>query len=693
MNFLFRTSIILALCGCAAYAWADLPVPDLALSFEQPEVVKRVFGESGEVVPGRQGRGVTNLRRYLGKDVAVQVMSAKAGTIMGWYQLKQKPGKTYQVRWMKLNDTQVGLSGTTDQSMLHGVKIDHAAPSIIEVDDWHHWAYVWENDRRRLYLDGQLIIDATQAPFPESPALIFISSEGEAQWVVDDFKIYRTALTGDEVLASRDCTVEKDHVRGLLPAEPGKIERVIESPDPCSVAYDERQLVDNPVLSRQHSAVSPEAIPRGWRVMRGRDQVAITNRVLLMESSADQSVAVLATLRRGQVTPGRAYRMGVYYKHPAGGGTLRLRFRNQIDMGSREFELPVTDGFERRFFFSIAPEDYDVGIYYLELVAEGAGTQVEVRAVYCREATADESASATLDVAPAPVTLSPSVVTDDRWIDTLPAGTRFMAAGDRTAAWGLEPAVDQAFEITVALKNEGASVWFENTPQSLWKSLERLCGEKPDCVPRLSVTRARNDVPGGSGLDPLPPRSAYGAALLFGIGAVDTGSGSYAFSRLRGLLKDFGYFKESTVFYPFWTQRGWYDWRYEHRNEPADYRSEFTGKEGAPLFGHTATGVLVSGYQADNRLLLVVVNTTDQELGKLGHLWVDHARLFGLNTKNTAGLMKAGKITAIDLETIARSDINWNREGGGYIGDVWHNLAIPPGDYRLVLVEFGGRKQ
>jgi hypothetical protein len=179
-------------------------------------------------------------------------------------------------------------------------------------------------------------------------------------------------------------------------------------------------------------------------------------------------------------------------------------------------------------------------------------------------------------------------------------------------------------------------------------------------------------------MDPLPARSVHAAALLFGIGATDCGLSSFQFKSLRDKLREFGYFNEKTVFLPFWERKGFYKTRYESRENPLDLREVFKGKTDAPLFGHTAPGVLVSGYQNGKKLLLVLVNTTDQNLGKLGNLWVDHARVFGFKTG----------FTATDIETGIKGAATWNRNGGGYISGYWFNIAIEPGDYRLILVEY-----
>ena len=96
----------------------------------------------------------------------------------------------------------------------------------------------------------------------------------------------------------------------------------------------------------------------------------------------------------------------------------------------------------------------------------------------------------------------------------------------------------------------------------------------------------------------------------------------------------------------------------------------------------------MSGYQNGKKLLLVLVNTTDQNLGKLGDLWVAHARVFGLKPGDTSGEMRNGVITATDIETGIKGAVTWNRNGGGYISDYWFNIAIEPGDYRLILVEY-----
>ncbi len=450
------------------------------------------------------------------------------------------------------------------------------------------------------------------------------------------------------------------------------------------VVQGKGQLVENPMLAPGKDELTAGLIPSGWSVSGNRDWVKMDANGLACTTGKEGFVSITANLRREQIVPGRVYQIGISYRLKKNGGQALLRFRNEIDRGSFEFELPEGD-WQRKFFYAVGPEDYDVGLYYLEVMLQGAGTDFALRGISCREATQAEALAEKVTVLPNAVAGRGTAAADERWIEELPGDVRFMDPAERTAAWapGEEGGV-----IRETLAAAGDSFWFDHSAQAFWKQLSNLKSK----VPRLSVSLPPSTeyatIPGGYGLDPLPARSAHAAALLFGIGAVDSGVGSFQFKRLHELLERAGYFDKTTVFLPFWQHKGFYKARYESRDNPVDFRAFFKDQPDAPLFGHTAPGVLVSGYQNGDKLLLVVVNTSRQSPGKLGHLWVDHARVFGLPPDGIGDRMRdAKKLGAIDLETNARGATFWDRISGGFVSDYWFNVAIPPGDYRLILVE------
>jgi hypothetical protein len=243
--------------------------------------------------------------------------------------------------------------------------------------------------------------------------------------------------------------------------------------------------------------------------------------------------------------------------------------------------------------------------------------------------------------------------------------------------------------VEFSLRNDGSSLLLERSPQELWATLVGAAQTAPPAPLRLVVTGPARPVPGGYGLDPLPARGTLGAALLFGIGAADTGAGSFVHGRTVKYLEEFGLFEPATEFLPFWGQKGLYALRTGADSaNPPDFQTLWGGKEGAPLFAHTAPGVLVSGYRAGPKLLLVLVNTTDQELGKLGDLWVDLNRVFGIKG-NSGAAVRNGQIAIRNPETGREFTANWNRNGGGFIGNWLFNLAIAPGDFSLVEIRQG----
>ena len=651
-----------AVCGIilSGAVHADTPSPIMAESFENQDAVKRIFGSAVQLAPGRQGNGLTG-GRYGLKNPA----SAEQGTFMAWVKLEERnPVGGFQNRWIRLADMQIGPSGNSNIPFWFGVSGASKESVMIELNDWHHWACVWNGTKCQLYVDGRLVQDGVmKKPFAAPPPIDLVLAEGASRWVIDDVRIYAQALSAEQIAAA--------------------------VPTQGPVAYDEQQLVENPAFAPIRNDFPAGLIPSGWSVVKGTTAIKTDANGLNCKISGGESVSVLATVKRGMLVPGRIYQVGIYYRLKKDKGRAVLRFRNEIDQGTREFELPAGE-WQRQFFYAAAPEDYDVGIYYLEALVEGVGTEFGLRGVYCREATDAEIKSAKLAVQPTVIKRSGVVTPDERWIEDLPANTSFMKNSAREAAWA-----DGTGGILISedISGDGVSFWFEHSPKDFWQRLISLQGKGGTGALRLMIKQptAKDKtvaVPGGYGMDPLPARSVHATALLFGIGAMDCGLSSFQFKRLRDKLREFGYFNEQTVFLPFWERKGFYKPRYESRENPLDWRDVFKGKADAPLFGHTAPGVLVSGYQNGKKLLLVLVNTTDQNLGKLGDLWVAHARVFGLKPGDTSGEMRNGVITATDIETGIKGAVTWNRNGGGYISDYWFNIAIEPGDYRLILVEY-----
>ena len=72
----------------------------------------------------------------------------------------------------------------------------------------------------------------------------------------------------------------------------------------------------------------------------------------------------------------------------------------------------------------------------------------------------------------------------------------------------------------------------------------------------------------------------------------------------------------------------------------------------------------------------------------MGDLWIDLNRVFGMKG-GSAGLIRDGKVVVTDPESGAHFNVNWNRAGGGFINNYFFNVAVPPGDYRLIEVEVG----
>jgi hypothetical protein len=700
----WRVALLCAfgLLACLVHAQEPTPAPTLALSFEQATSVRQAFGVPGILVPGKHGQGLTGLRAWLVPTVQGASCTPAQGTVMAWAQLTRKANGGYLERWLKTCHD-IGLLRGRNTPLVLDAKVKTQAPDLIETGDWRHWAFVWEGTARRLYLDGRLVVDAEASLLTAAPGFLLMPDDGEARWILDDFLIYDRALSREQIARLGAVAVVADYLGPLTPTRPAPLLVPAEAAPSSAVVYDARQLVTNPTLATGAHFTPVTTIPPGWQVARGKAQVTAGASRLTVRSTDEEPVSLLAELRRGQVIPGAAYQLGVRYTLAAHGAKVRLRFRNQVDQGTREFILPERASAGRQFFFTLGPEDYDVGIYYLEVFIQGAGAELTLEGAYCRAATPEEAAGAKLSVTAPAVVLQPTVTPDERWIDALPPHTVFVAPAARKQAWGLEAGA--TVDLSYRLTNGGNSLLFEQSSRVLWEALQAVRMKEPAAIPRLAVTHAALEVPGGYGLDPLPARSVLGTALLFGIGAKDTGLGSFHHQRLVAYLRAFGVCEPDTRFLPFWALTGLYAVRNGHespdlsvtKEEGAevetptpiipDFNARFTGKPDMPLFAHTAPGVLTSGYLRGRKLLLVMVNYTAQDLGKLGDVWIDHARLFGLRG-DMANLMRAGTLTASNPESGARLGVNWNRASGGYIADRWANIGIAPGDFGLLEVEY-----
>lgn len=699
---------------------ASAPVPALAISFEGAKSLGRWFDGTPAFGPGRSGKALTDCQLVMPPDRAALVYNRIGGTLTAWVKLLQRPRGGHHFRWCKLlteNRADLGIAGDEagyaryDQPVVAGqFSATHAQRSLIEAGDWRFWAFTWGGGTKALYIDGRLITEIPNAPpFGKGMRLDLVTAENGARWALDDLQIFNERLTAEQVRQVMETAVRQSFVKGASPAAdaPGAGTSTAAAFLQQGIAYDrDRQLVVNPTLGGKVAA--GYHYPGGWEVKAGADGVAARDGQLHIGPTTAALTSVLIHLRRGAVVAGRPYRIGLRYSlHD--GTNARLRIRNMMDMGSHSFALPATESLARRFFFAPAPEDYDVGLYYLEVQVEGPGATMTVASAYCRPATPDEARAAALKPIKPTRVRAAAVVPDERWIEALPAEQRFLEAADRRIAWGLaEPAGQrQRAPLELTLPVAGTPLFAARPPRELWQALAALRGEKPQAIPVLQVTRQRSPVEGGYGLDPLPARSVQGAALLFGIGALDTGLGTFQFQRLVALLESFGYFDPGTRFLPFWAQKTLYN----RGGAAATARAapqpsvplageddgENLGLEGElglgvleekGTFYHTAPGVLTSAYLTrDRRLLLVLCNATDQALGKRGDVWIDHAALFGRAW--SCPDPKSCTFVARDAETGIEAAVGWNRAAGrgGYVRDVWPEIVVAPGDYLLLQVE------
>lgn len=683
-------------CGIAASVAAEPEGLTLAVGFDHPDRTAAWFQGQTGMAEGRRGQGLAAGQPTLGNEVAKGAYHGAEGTLMAWVKLVRRPPGGHVRRWTKIltaNRVDLGVQGDAaayaayDQPAASGnAAMTRRARTLVETGDWRHWAFTWGGGRR-LYLDGQLVLEAEQAPpFGQTARIDLVASEGGAEWVIDDVMMFDRALSAGEVRRAMGRTVVSDFAAGPSGTRAaGALAEAQDAPEVTrlAVAYDPAvQQVANPTAAGPDAAAG--RAPIGWSVPRGKEEVRVSPGLLRVGPTRGEVVSILAQLSRGVVQPGRPYRIGLRYDLPSPDARVTLRFRNMIDRGTRSFPLPPTRGVERRFFVATAPEDYDVGLYYVETLVEGAGTSIDIRAAYCRPATEEEAAAAGLEPpAEQPLALRGRVVPDETWVQAAPGGLRFLDDAGRRAAWGLAaaPTDRPVTDLVFPLRAEGGSLLLEVPPRDLFDRLAALRRGQPGALPRLRVERVRRDVPGGYGLDPLPPRSAHGAALLFGVGAADNGTGAYAFRKLTGLLDELGVFDPDTRFLPFWAQKELYAGR-----AAADGAPRPPAPAGG-LFVHTAPGVLCSGYLTPGgRLVLVLFNATAQELGKRGDLWIDHEKVFG--KRWAVRNYHDARFTARDAESGIPAGPGWNRlpGKGGFVENVYPEIAIRPGDYRLLVV-------
>ena len=247
--------------------------------------------------------------------------------------------------------------------------------------------------------------------------------------------------------------------------------------------------------------------------------------------------------------------------------------------------------------------------------------------------------------------------------------------GQRAFAWGLAEEQESLSDaiwmdarrgegeppflrMSYRIEEPGGSLVLEHHPREIAGRLMKAAREQPGKLVRLSARRADQRVEGGNGLNPRPARSLYGTALLFGVGAIDSGIGKHHYKRVVQMLKDFGYFQPQTRFIPFWS---------------TDAR-----------FRHTAPGVLCSAYvnEKAKKALMVLVNYTDRHPGKMGDVLGDHQELLGVRyPKCRAVAPLLG--TSVPAHTI----FHYNRKTRHYTQDVWGWVGVEPGDVRYVIVE------
>ena len=81
------------------------------------------------------------------------------------------------------------------------------AGGLVEDNNWYHitfW-YDFENENRRIYIDGVMEAEAGAAPYLGTSGNTIIGAWGSGQWfqgIIDDVQIYNHALTDNEILAA-----------------------------------------------------------------------------------------------------------------------------------------------------------------------------------------------------------------------------------------------------------------------------------------------------------------------------------------------------------------------------------------------------------------------------------------------------------------------------------------------------------
>lgn len=171
------------------------------------------YGGPPALVPGRIGKALALGPRQRIVYPADGKINPRSGTIEFWLKCTWQPGTNPRLtiitfrtptncylNFNTISPTRLGMAIQGGPADAHVWRRVDADPSQWSQGDWHHVAGTWDNRTLRLYVDGRLVQEVTDAaPMVDAPAEF---SVGPGPLVIDELRISDTARTANELRQS-----------------------------------------------------------------------------------------------------------------------------------------------------------------------------------------------------------------------------------------------------------------------------------------------------------------------------------------------------------------------------------------------------------------------------------------------------------------------------------------------------------
>jgi len=360
-----------------------------------------------------------------------------------------------------------------------------------------------------------------------------------------------------------------------------------------------------------------------------------------------------ASVEQGALEPRGAYRLDVRYRLSPGQASASVRLRSQVDRQASAVTLPPRAELGWWSTTLTAPDDYDAGLYFVDFLIDGEGAALNLSEVRLSPAPRAQTASADGDHD------SPNTdATDSSQRPSLPTEQlKRMPTLSPAALRRVWRTDGNTHTVTLAPLQQTERSRLVGAPfRDALRDIAAAPEHEPIAITWPAPQRA-------VGADPLPRRSALGLALALGIGAQPAQNHAFEHRRLTRILERFGAFESTTRFIGFWA------------NEPR--RGVDPG-----AFAHTSPWVRCSAYlNVDRqRALLVLINLSEQTPGRRGDVRFNHQALLGFTAHRD-------NVRCFDPETGVHASVAYDRKRGGWLENVWPDVSVPAGDYRLIWIE------